>query len=296
MKDAYEDEYGEEPGGGGVWDPDKAGPPVNADEPITDWRKWFEDLYKSKGFSGYSESNLAAMEADLTSKGWQLQKDSSGRIRGRVKTPTGEMVDLMGGPDNSSWAWVSRGVPGAGVWSLGGGGGGGGGGYTPPPRPSWYDDLIKQLITRSQQSLNINAATDPMIRSQVDPFVAQQTRSMRDYLGDIAERAGESANIQGERRVAMEKLGGTAGAYEAELIGRELGARRQEVAQALSSLTGIMTAEEERALRRELSQLDAELTRRGQDLSHDQFMADLGLRAEDRYNYWDWIRRGGRLG
>jgi hypothetical protein len=178
----------------------------------------------------------------------------------------------------------------------GGGGNGGGSGSSPaqawnnfqPPQDDRANAFYDQLRQRSQQSLNIDR-NDPIIRSQADAYSANQERAKRNYLSDIAEQRGPIANIQGERRMASERVGQATGAFEAELMGRELSARRDEIAQALSLMAGRLTSEQALALQRELGLIDAELKRmsiqqtgqlgnRSLDISSDQFLRELALR------------------
>jgi hypothetical protein len=50
-------------------------------------------------------------------------------------------------------------------------------------------------------------ANDPTLRAQIDPAVAQMTRSSRSYLDNLAEKGGGLANLQGEQRLASERVG-----------------------------------------------------------------------------------------
>ena len=199
------------------------------------------------------------------------------------------------------------------------------------PFPSWYRDLMQtqvaqqqaqqaetkaradalygRLNERASQSTAIDA-NDPIIKGQTDAFRNEQTRAQRDYLSDTAEAAGPLANIQGERRMAAEKVGQGVSGFQAELLGRELSARREEIAQALQMSGGLLSADQTRNLQAQLGQMDQaikeagigmqgrqldlgfadlgvrrdlgfaglDLTRRGQDLSMDQFLRELALR------------------
>lgn len=203
-----------------------------------------------------------------------------------------------------------------------GGGDGGGGREGGQPRslasqwtsqtsqrdPRW-DALYQRLLERSSQGLAIDR-TDPTVRAQADAYAANEQRASRSALADMAEKAGPYANMTSERRLAGERVGQRTGAYEAELMGREVQARRDEIAQALVSMQGMLTQEQEVSLRQELAQLDAMLRQQQMalqeklamaGLSQDwqtalmrdrQFYSDLGLQAEDRATYYDLVRRG----
>jgi hypothetical protein len=79
----------------------------------------------------YGAKGLADAEGELTGAGYQLQKDSQGRQRGRLKGPTGDIIDVIGQGEGNDWwnnqtgsAWNinNRGQEGldAGGWSFGG--------------------------------------------------------------------------------------------------------------------------------------------------------------------------------
>jgi hypothetical protein len=159
------------------------------------------------------------------------------------------------------------------------------------------DALMQLLMQRAQQGSQVGA-TDPNVRAQVDPAVAQQQRESRRYLDDVAERSGPLANLQGERRLVSERQGQAAGQLEAQVIGREIAARRDEIAQALAQWGAMLSDEQRIALQRELGYLDdatrrygidmgADTARYGIDTQMDQFLRDLALREYDVVNRWD---------
>lgn len=193
--------------------------------------------------------------------------------------------------------------------SNGGGGGGGQPQYATPtqawntqpttlPQSSKNSELYSLLMGRAQQGTGVDSKSLD-VRQQVDPATAQMERASRNYLDDLAEKAGPLANIQGERRLASERLGQQAGAFEAEIIGREKAARREEIQQALTLWGSMMSNEQQLALQKELAQLsaqeraaDRELQSRFQSQSlaqqQDQFLKELALREWDTTQGWDY--------
>lgn len=189
------------------------------------------------------------------------------------------------------------------------------------------DALYGQLQQKSQQSLAVGQ-NDPIIRAEADANTANETRAMRAHLADVAESGGPTANMLGEQRLAAERLGQRTGGFEAELMGRERTARRNEIADTLHSMAGMLTAEQTMGLQKELAMMDDSIKRdsltaetaatsKGLDLQsqginnnfwlgqqgvnndlrrmmlqNDQFNNDLGLRTEDKAAYWDAVRRG----
>jgi hypothetical protein len=120
------------------------------------------------------------------------------------------------------------------------------------------NDLYSQLTQRATQGLAVNPS-DPTIQPQVDAYRAEQDRARRNYLSDTAEQRGPLANITGERRMAAETAGQNTANFQAQLMGREVAARRDEIAQALSQQQGLLSGDQTRALQAQLAALDQAL-------------------------------------
>jgi hypothetical protein len=191
----------------------------------------------------------------------------------------------------------------------------------PAPTDPRRDALYNTLLQRSQQSLAIDPNTDPNLSTQVNAFRAEQTRAARNLMNDRAEASSPYANNRAYDRVAQEQAGQATGAFSASLINNELQARRDEIANALQSMQGMLTTDQQAALQKQLADLDAAVSQRGQDIQYslgnqsanndllrtmlqnqqfnsnlnsqnDQFAATYGLNSTDRANYWDAVRRG----
>jgi hypothetical protein len=193
--------------------------------------------------------------------------------------------------------------------------------FQPDPRAT---ALFEQLLSRAKQTEQISP-DDPQIASQVNAFRAEQTRGLRNYLSGQAERRGPRANLGLSQRMGNEKLAQATGSLQAELIGRELQARRTEIQDALVSMAGMLSDEQKLALQKELAYLSNDQFGRqlgqqnnqffaglgqqesqfgrqlgqqnnqffaGLGTQNDQFLRDLGLRAENQSSYWDAVRSG----
>lgn len=170
-------------------------------------------------------------------------------------------------------------------------------------------NLYNILLSRAQQGTQIDG-TDPNIRQQADAYSANAQRASRNYLSDLAEKAGPYANLRGEQRLQAERLGQATGSFEAQLIGNELMARRQEIQNALSQMGSMLSVDQQNALQRQLGILDNAIAQQslGNNLlstllgnqlgwanlnsNNDQFAAQLGFNTADRASYWDALRRG----
>lgn len=137
--------------------------------------------------------------------------------------------------------------------------------------------LIDQFTQRADQSLAIDR-NDPTIRAQADAYSANEERSKRNYLADLAEQTGPNANLRGETRMASERVGQRTGGFEADLMGRELTARRTEISNALESMRGMLTTEQEMSLREKLAQMDDAIQRAKLAQDQTQFTADMGYK------------------
>lgn len=115
--------------------------------------------------------------------------------------------------------------------------------------------LEQELFKRSNQDI-VPKADEPIIKNQVDAYNAQQQQASRNYLAGVAEKAGANSNIGSETRLANQQIGQATGGFEAQLMGQELSARRQEVQAALQGRQGMLTAQQQMQLQEELAQLD----------------------------------------
>lgn len=148
-------------------------------------------------------------------------------------------------------------------------------------RKARADSLYSTLLGRSQQATAVTPE-DPVIKAQVDAYRAEQERGLRNFRSDSAE-AGNRLRPTQDRMAAERVAQGTA-SMQAELLGRELSARRGEIADALSSMGGLLNADQTAGLQRELAGID-NLIRQQQlqsgnrdiDLRRELGLGDLGL-------------------
>jgi hypothetical protein len=292
--------------------PDDPNNPDNND--TTRLMQAYESQYAERGRSGQTGSGTDSSER--TAQGY-----GSGR---------GETADDRAPAASVAKSWLSPGMPGSGGGQASYGQG--------SPVNSLFPDWYRELLTRQQQQMETQQAetkargdalygqlnqratqglavdrNDPIIRQQADAFSANAERSKREYLADTAERAGPLGNILGEQRLASEKYGQMTGEFEAQLVGRELTARREEISDALHMSAGLLSGEQTRNLQQQLAMLDQaiaeagvglsargqdldfqlgnrglDVSMRGQDMGMDQFLRDLALREWDRGQYWDY--------
>lgn len=146
------------------------------------------------------------------------------------------------------------------------------------------DALFTQLQGRAQQALTVTPE-DPIIKGQVDSYRAEQERALRNLRSDAAE--GGAALRPTQNRMAGERVAQGVASMQAELMARELSARRGEIADALSSMGGLLSADQQVGLQRELAGLDslirqqqAGISNRELDIRRELGLGDLGLKRE----------------
>lgn len=146
------------------------------------------------------------------------------------------------------------------------------------------DALYGQLQGRAGQALQVSP-DDPIIKNQVDAYRAEQERALRNVRSDAAE--GKQTLRPTQDRMASERVAQSVGSLQAELMARELGARRAEISEALSSMGGLLSADQQAGLQRELASLDniirqQQLGISGQelDLRRELGLGQLGLDTE----------------
>lgn len=149
----------------------------------------------------------------------------------------------------------------------------------PDPKPNPMDALIneqlQQLIARGSQPVDI---TDP----QLAPAAASFRNARRREQQHAQDQSAESLATQGllrsgamdsEVRRGREASGRDIAGYESSLVLNEMGARRQQMMQALQLAMQSGQFDRAQELQRQLAQLDAQLQNRAMTLDH-------GLRGE----------------
>ena len=244
---------------------------------------------QSGGNGTITPEQLRAQEANLAKLGITIHSSTGGD---NIRLPDGRLIDVIkdvGGQNKAMWHDPTRWQAGGDLAGRSGSGGSsssrssssstsGGSPMTANPYDtSQRDALYAELLARSKQGLNVNAQTDANIRQQADPFEAAMIRAERERMANVAEGRGPLANLEGERRLGAERVGQSAGAFEAGLVGDEVQARRTEIQNALSQRGSILSQNQQEALQRELAMLDDRLKREQMSQQASQFSAGVGL-------------------
>ncbi len=272
-----------------------AAPPA---EPAKDQNYWAQQidptlLQRSGGFQANDVDNINRYGIDPFVA--ELQKRAGSQTTGDPMASTGAtagsaMGAMAPGGDNWFKGWFEQQRTQAAAAEA--------------ERKARTDSLYNTWLGRSQR---VVSPDDPNIKMQTAAYNANEERARRGYVSDQAEAAGPLANLRGVERQSAERMGQRTGTFESELVGRDLQRQRDEITQALMQMGGMLSQEQQAGLQRELAIIDASMQQQGlglqgrsldQDwqralLSNNQFMADLGLKAENQYNYWnDPLRTG----
>lgn len=280
-------------------------------------RTTFRDNWQAQGTAYAGDVNKFITDQNLDPNQFSQVSNTNGAWR----LPTGEVMDLVmdkGGSNTAAWTGAGhmdtaggpiRQYADSGSASQGGsasdGGGGSASGSTTASsssssRTPQMDALLAQLMQRAQQPLTADP-NDPVIKGQTNAYNAQQTQAMRHYLSGLAESAGPNANIAAETRSANEQVGQNTSGFQAQLMGREIDAKRTEIQSALSEWGSLLSQDQQMALQKELALLDdatrrlgintsAGLQQQQIDSNNDQFLANFGLNSTDAANKWDAAR------
>lgn len=270
------------------------------------WQQ-YQDIYRNAGAGDLLEGDYEA-EAGREFGDWWKHASESGELQGvdnkgtgtswadlvpdlttRVSARTAERTPGVVQPDSNAPAGQQNSV--ASAWTSQT--------ATPtatPATPATPDPrrsaMFDSLLARIRENSGTASADNPIVRAQADAYAAQEERSRRDYLADLAEREGPLANLRGEQRMGYERRGQRVGAFQAELMAREQMAMRDQLKTAYDQAIRMLDFESAEALQREMAAIDQQLRGRQLDQSQDQFLRELGLREWDLLNRNDLIRRG----
>lgn len=169
---------------------------------------------------------------------------------------------------------------------------------TPPgqAQPNPYADAIRQQVLQLIDQPDVSLG-DPELAGQMQAFERGNQRGYERSRNRLAERraaegiSASDGSAQTELQGLEDQIRESEAGYGAQLVGQRATERRQQVMQALQMGAGLLTAEQENVLRRELANLEsqmqtADLNMRGAlgfaDLGtrRDLGLADLGLRRD----------------
>lgn len=155
---------------------------------------------------------------------------------------------------------------------------------TNPQDQALRDALVKQLEQEAGQSLTINPNTDPTIQMEAAPYAAEQQRAATTLEQQAAEAGGPNANLVAQNAMIQENAAQQSGGYASGLVANELTARRDQIQQALTSMQGLLTADQQNQLQLQLDQLNQAVSlQEAQQTASNQLQQAI---YNNNYNLW----------
>lgn len=132
-------------------------------------------------------------------------------------------------------------------------------------------DVYRNALIAQMAQDEVPDINDKAIKAQLDPARAEATRMMRGDIRSEAEAAfaGDQDFGAPERVAAQERAGNQIGLKAADIMGRELTARRAQIESALKEFGSTMEADQRRALELKLAQIKDATDRYGIDKDYD---------------------------
>jgi len=167
----------------------------------------------------------------------------------------------------------------SGGFSFGSSGGGMGGGA--------FGDMVRQTILDLIQGKG-QGDINKQIAPQVEAFQRGQERNMSRGREEAAQRllasgqgavdGGSSGALESSIQGLRQQAGENTNRFTSQIMANELNNRREQLMQALQMGAGLLSEDQQLALRRELSNIDASLARERMGLEADQYQAGLNQR------------------
>jgi hypothetical protein len=148
------------------------------------------------------------------------------------------------------------------------------------------DGLFSTLLQRSQQGLKASIHDDHL-RPQFEAYNAAQERARRNIVSDAAEANGPLSNNLGYQRMAAERMGQNVGAFSADLVAKEVQAKRTEIQAALTQMGSMLTEDQRAALEMELAKMDQVIKEKqiglgGRELDIRENLGNRGLDVQEK--------------
>lgn len=212
-----------------------------------DIRSWFLKL--TEGIPP-SPDFLKWLEPRIKQYGITLAPNAAGVV-GKIRLPTGEIVDVIqsAGTGGTAWQWLT------------GPGGGGGGGTTMPTTSSVFQDqlraILMQRLGKAQLPVDEN---DPFIREPMTAAGVQAARMQQKERTELAERLAATGDTSRSLEMGIqqsaERNAVGLGSLKAKLINDEYNKRREEMLDLLQMAFANNDSEMARQIQLALTAID----------------------------------------
>lgn len=148
------------------------------------------------------------------------------------------------------------------------------------PVQNAYQDALLKYLGKAQQTPTLD---DSILGPQVEVYRAQQQRNQERNRRQVAERAaatGRSGSgfLDNQIDKGIQEQGFNTAAFNANLLGQEMGKRREELQAGLQLARATGDAESERELRARLAQVSAAMQQQALNLQGQLGSGDLAMR------------------
>jgi len=145
----------------------------------------------------------------------------------------------------------------------------------PPPNPQaeMQNALRGQIMGMLGQNANQASVTDADIAPESQAFAGAQERYAAQRRAELAHQAGREGGggwVDARLDKLSQETGQAVGANDAALVARKLEGRKAQLQSAMQAAQSMGMAEEANNLQRQIANLDAQITSRGQDVSREQ--------------------------
>lgn len=149
------------------------------------------------------------------------------------------------------------------------------------PQNSAFSQMIRDQITELLHQAPVSAE-DPDIAPAISANRVAQERSLQDERNQIAEsnyaqHLSGSGTADAQFQAARERTGVSEGQFSGNLVAQQALARRNQITQVLQIGAGVMTADQQQQLQRELANMDAILRQQQITNQNNQFNDQLGV-------------------
>ena len=150
---------------------------------------------------------------------------------------------------------------------------GGASGQPPNPQAEMQNALRGQIMGMLGQNVNNASVTDADIAPESRAFAGAQERygaARRAELAQQASHEGGGGWLDQRLDKLSQDTGQAVGANDAALVARKLEGRKAQLQSAMQAAQAMGMAEEANNLQRQIQNLNAQVTTRGQDVSREQ--------------------------
>jgi hypothetical protein len=231
---------------------------------------------KINGSGGFGDAGNKSYWLGRMGQSW-------GGVGDYAERPEADMNKFYG---NGTTADTTTNTGASGTGDLTGTGG------TPGATGTMSDAVRKYIMDALAQDPNATTIEDPAVKGAADAYRNSRENAMNKQNAALAERRGaqglgSSGALDTDIAGSYQSMGSDVAGNNAKLIMDQQQKKLDQAKSALAVGAGLMTAEQENAVRMQIANLEADVTRRAQDLQNTQYYDNLDYllgTTEAQYN------------